>query len=309
MIDLAGVTNASGRSFDVNVEEAFRNAMRASLEEEKLLWKKGRSSDRFTLDLRLVEYRPGNAFQRWLLPGYGSTVLAVEGTVTDARSGIRTGTIRHERSVHFGGAYTVGAWSFIFDQVAADIARDLKVRIEKGGHFVVYLKPRADQGAVPQPGEQARKIKVSTVTDDRPDKGRIGTREAAFGVSMGDVRLGQRADETIRQALRDDLLAAGYRVVESGEDLTAEARLMRFWVRTKTTPLYWDVIGEIEMELAVSASERTSRPARRTFARSRTERTYAWPRAALLGKVLDACLGELMVKIRTDGMWTQPYAS
>lgn len=305
LVELKDVKNAAGQTFDVDVEEMLRKAMRAALQEEKLEWTAGACPDRFDLALRIVEYRPGNAFQRWLLPGYGSTVLAVEGTLRDAQTGAMAGTIRHERSVHFGGAYTIGAWAYIFDQVADDLARDLKIRIDQGGQFVVYLKPRADQAAVPQLSERAVKIKVATVADDRQDKGRIGTREAAFGVSMGDVHLGQKATEAMRQALRDDLLAAGYLVVESGQDLTVEGRLRKFLVHTDTTALYWDVVGDIEFELAVSSATQNADPARKTFTCHQVERTYVWPSATLLGKVLDACLADMMLNARTDGIWKQ----
>ncbi|GIW53604.1 MAG: hypothetical protein KatS3mg082_0008 [Nitrospiraceae bacterium] len=232
-------------------------------------------------------------------------MLAVEGTLRDTQTGVVAATIRHERSVHFGGAYTIGAWSYIFDQVADDLARDLKIRIDQGGQFVVYLNPRADQATAPQPSERAVKIKVAAVADERQDKGRIGTREAAFGVSMGDVHLGQKATEAMRQALRDDLLAAGYRVVESGQDLTVEGRLRKFWVHTDTTALYWDVVGDIEFELAVSAATQNAGPIRKTFTCHQVERTYVWPSATRLGNVLDACLADMMLSLRTDGIWRQ----
>lgn len=303
LVELREVTNRSGQTFDVDVEGMLRQAMQAALQEERLEWTSQARPEHFVLDLRITEYRPGNAFQRWLLPGYGSTVLAVEGAVTEAPTGAVAASFVHQRSVHWGGTYTIGAWKQIFDTVAGDIARDLKIRIERGGQFVVYLTPRADQAAVPPPGEQAVKIKLAGVTDERPDRGRIGTREAAFGVSMGEVHLGQNVADAVAQALRDDLIAAGYRVVDSGQDLTAEGRLRKFSVRTDTTPLYWDVVGEIELELGVVPAQSARASARKTFACRQVQRTYAWPSATLLGKVLDACVAEVMTKVRTDPAW------
>lgn len=303
LVELRDVKNASGQTFDVDVEATLRRAMHAALEQERLEWRSGARPDRLVLDLRITEYRPGNAFQRWLLPGYGSTVLAVEGTVKEAQTDALAASILHQRSVHFGGAYTIGAWKRIFDTVAGDIARDLKIRIERGGQFVVYLTPRADQAAVPQPSGQAVKIKLAGVTDARQDRGRIGTREAAFGVSMGEVHLGQNVADAVQQALSDDLLAAGYRLVETGQDLTAEGRLRKFWVRTDTTALYWDVVGEVELELAVVPATQTRESVQKAFACRQVQRTYVWPSATLLGKVLDACVAELMLKVRTDAGW------
>lgn len=305
LVELGEAKNASGHTFDVEVETMLRGAMRTALKDEQLEWTPGSKSPRFSLDLNIVEYRPGNAFQRWLAPGYGSTVLGVEGTLRETDTGALAATFRHERSVHFGGAYTIGAWATIFDQVAEDIARDLKVRIEQGGQFVVYLKPRADQSAVPQPAEEAVKIKIAAVKDERGEKGRIGTREAAFGVAMGDVHLGQNVTEAIRQALRDDLLASGHRIVESGEDLVAEGHLRAFWIHTDTTVLYWDVVANIELELVVSSAAPKTTPARKLFTCRQTERTYVWPSATVFGTVGDACVAELMLKVRTDDIWKQ----
>ncbi|WP_455370802.1 YajG family lipoprotein, partial [Petrachloros mirabilis] len=195
--------------------------------------------------------------------------------------------------------------SYVFDQVAEDIADDLKVRIEEGGRFIVYLKPRADQAAAQQPSERAVKIKLGPVSDDRREQGRIGLREAAFGVSMGDVHLAQKPADVIQRALRDDLMAAGYRVVDSGEDLIVVGHLRKFWVYTDTTPLYWDVIGEIEFEVAVRPSTQIQEGLSKTFACRESERTYVWPSATILGNVLDSCLADMMLKARADNIWKQ----
>lgn len=303
LVELKEVKNTSGQMFDVDTERLLRGAMVAALQSEKLDWTNNSPSARFTLDLDIVEYRQGNAFQRWLMPGYGSTVLGVRGVLKDEGSGAVAAEFVHERSVHFGGAYTIGAWSYVFDQVADDIAKDLKVRIEQGGKFLVYLKPRADQVALPRPTEQTVRIELSGVRDERQEKGRIGKREAAFGVSMGDVHLAQKPEEAVQRALRDDLLAVGYQVVTSDPDLIAEGRLQKFWVYTDTTPLYWDVIGEIEFEVLVRPAAHVQEWASKTFTCREVERTYAWPSATILGNVLDACLADMMQKARTDNIW------
>jgi len=51
----------------------------------------------------------GSAFQRWLLPGWGSTVLGVRGAHLDKQSGVPAAVITYQRNVHFGGLFTVGA--------------------------------------------------------------------------------------------------------------------------------------------------------------------------------------------------------
>ena len=250
--------------------------------------------------------RPGNAFQRWLLPGWGSTVLAVRGTLRDQPSGKSAASIDYQRSVHFGGLYTVGAWETIFPSVAGDIAQDLKVKIERGGDFVVALTPRAEQGPAPQPAENAPKIKVVAVTDGRPDRGRIGERTAAFGVSMGEVHLNRPVARALQEALVDDLLFAGYRVVESEQDMTVHGNVTKFWVHTDTTALYWDIVGEVQIALAIEPVMPGTQPVQRTYDCRAVERTYVWPSEGLMGKTLDRCLADMMERLRADPVWKQP---
>lgn len=299
-VELGEVTNPSGQRFDVDATGLLREAMANSLREESLAWSPGSPGDRFLLSLAIREYRPGNAFQRWLAPGYGSTVLAVEGTLRDAATGALAATVLHRRSVHWGGAYTIGAWRSVFGWVADDIAADLAVRIAQGGEFVVSVTPRAEQAPVAPPAADALAVRVASMSDARADKGRIGERQAAFGVSMGDVHLSRRVPELMREALIDELWAGGLRVVESGGDAVVDASVRRFWVHTDTTPLYWDVVGEIELELAVTSG---GAPRRRSFACRQVERTWTWPTAALAGRVLDGCLAELGTKLRGDAVW------
>jgi hypothetical protein len=299
-VAVGSVTNATSQSFDVDAPALLRDALASALAEEGLAPAGGPAA--FVLDLAITEYRPGNAFKRWLLPGYGSTILGVEGTLRDAVTGALAASVVHRRSVHAGGGYTIGAWKSVFGWVAADVAADLRVRIERGGEFVVSVTPRAEQEAAAEPAADAVAVRVAEVVDARGERGRIGERQAAFGVSMGDVYLSRRVRDVVREAIADDLLAGGRRVVASGEDLVVTPTLRRFWVHTDTTPLYWDVVGEIEVDVEVSAQG--SAPARQTFSCRQVERTWAWPTAALAGRVLDLCLGELGTKLRGDPIFT-----
>jgi hypothetical protein len=302
-VALGEFSNGTSESFDVDAVGLLHDAMAEALAHEGLAAPAGTAGGAFVLGLAITEYRPGNAFQRWLLPGYGSTILAVEGTLTDAASGALAAHVVHRRSVHWGGAYTIGAWRSIFGEVAGDIAADLRVRIEQGGEFVVTVTPRAEQAPAAEPAADALAVRVAEVADARAERGRIGERRAAFGVAMGDVHLSRRASDVVREALIDDLLAGGRRVVASGEDLVATPALRRFWVHTDTTALYWDVVAEIELELAVQAPGKA--PARRSFACRQVERTWVWPTAVLTGRVLDRCLAELGTKLRSDSVWVR----
>jgi hypothetical protein len=121
------VANKTGESFDIDIAAMLRDAMVNELAKENLLGQQG-ASDLVTMNVNIIEYRKGDAFKRWLWPGYGSTVLVVEATLLDAEGNVDA-TAQANRSVDAGGGYTTGAWKEIFEDVAADLVADLKVKI------------------------------------------------------------------------------------------------------------------------------------------------------------------------------------
>ncbi len=74
-IEISMVTNETGEQFDVEVEKMLADAFAEALREENLLWTGG-EGHKLTLSSKIVEYQKGDAFKRWLLPGWGSTVLS-----------------------------------------------------------------------------------------------------------------------------------------------------------------------------------------------------------------------------------------
>ena len=61
------------------------------------------------------------------------------------------------------------------------------------------------------------------------------------------------------------------------------------------------MVGEIELDIAVAVPGESE--TQRSFACRQIERTWAWPTAALAGRVLDLCLAELGAKLRSDPVW------
>ena len=123
------VTNKTGETFDIDIEAMLRDAMLDELKKQALLAELG-DAEVVTMDVNIIEYRKGDAFKRWLWPGYGSTVLVVEATLLD-REGNVDATAQANRSVDAGGGYTIGAWQSIFGNVAADLVTDLRTNIKK----------------------------------------------------------------------------------------------------------------------------------------------------------------------------------
>jgi hypothetical protein len=124
-MEIGAVSNVSGKEFEYDVESMLRNALSEALQAERLVWLGPDQPNHLILTARIVDYEPGNAFQRWLLPGWGSTVLSVDAELRDANTGSLAGSLSDRHSIAFGGGYTIGAWKAIFDAVAKDIASDL----------------------------------------------------------------------------------------------------------------------------------------------------------------------------------------
>ena len=121
------VANKTGESFDIDIETMLSDAMVNELTNENLL-AQDEADNVVTMDVNIIEYRKGDAFKRWLWPGYGSTVLVVEATLLDTEGNVDA-TAQANRSVDAGGGYTAGAWKVIFEDVAADLVADLKATI------------------------------------------------------------------------------------------------------------------------------------------------------------------------------------
>lgn len=127
-VEVGAVTNQTGHTFEVNVEQLLTNALAEELRSENLLWSGGESR-RLVLMSSIVEYEEGDAFKRWLLPGWGSTVLTVRGDLKDGERLV--GSVDARRTVSAGGVYTIGAWKSIFGDVAKDIVGELRTKIPK----------------------------------------------------------------------------------------------------------------------------------------------------------------------------------
>ena len=126
IIDAAPKDNR-GEQKDFDISGELRKQLESKLQENGLKAPSGAAGDALVLYAKILEYDPGSAFGRWLMPGVGSTVLSVECKLY--QSGSEVGTINALRTVSAGGFYTVGAWKSIFGTVAEDIVEELKKKI------------------------------------------------------------------------------------------------------------------------------------------------------------------------------------
>jgi uncharacterized lipoprotein YajG len=293
-------TNQTGQQFGFNIETEFRTDLEKQLAQLELLAPRSPAESDFLLNVNITDYRPGSAFERWVVPGWGSTVLTVRGDLLELDSRKVAAQIEDQRSVAAGGLYTIGAEHYIFNNVARDLAKDLRIRISKGGDFVLEARSRADVVAVTQPGSNARTVWLTGVTDKRADTGPIGERFAAFGVSMGDIYFSRDVADYFRENLELELTAAGCRLSNTNANLVLACDVNKFWVTTKTTPLYWDVVADISITVS---KPNQAPPQRQEFSASASKRTYVWPSASLCGEVLNQCMAEVMKQFRESKAW------
>jgi hypothetical protein len=128
-IEVGPVTNETGKTFDADLPQMFTDALTEQLQKQNLLWTQGLQGDHLIIATKIVEYDEGNAFKRWTLPGWGSTVITLHCELKESGSGKLVGSVEAHRTVSFGGAYTIGAWKTIFGSVAEDVVKELRAQI------------------------------------------------------------------------------------------------------------------------------------------------------------------------------------
>ncbi len=144
-IQLGEIRDSSTRHADMDLETMLSSALNRAIAEKGILWTGSSSAGRVVMDVEIIDYARGNAFKRWLLPGWGSTVLEVRcelrqdgdaaGAASDVSTGLSgpavVGSVEARRTVSMGGGYSIGAWRGIFDTVADDIAKELGEKLGK----------------------------------------------------------------------------------------------------------------------------------------------------------------------------------
>lgn len=128
-IELGRVMNKTGEEFDIDIKKMLSDSLAKKLKEKELLWS-GTGGSRLLLESNIIEYKKGDAFKRWLLPGWGATVLIIRCDLLDEANSI-VGSVQAKRTVSAGGGYTIGAWNTIFDNLANDVVEDLTKKIKK----------------------------------------------------------------------------------------------------------------------------------------------------------------------------------
>lgn len=122
-IEVEAIANKTSQTFEIDIQEMLRESLNKKLEADGILWA-NTNNPKLQLNVDIIEYLEGNAFKRWIMPGWGATILTIEATLKD--DGQIVGKANATRNIAAGGAYTIGAWKTVYDDIATDIIADLK---------------------------------------------------------------------------------------------------------------------------------------------------------------------------------------
>ena len=128
-IELLPAENVTGKTLDPPADQIFNEYMAGLLRDRKLL-NISPEPAALVLKPKLIEYEPGNAFGRWVLPGLGTTVCTMEAELLDKNTGALVGRMESRQTVSFGGAYSIGADHYICKRVADDLMKNIDKKLD-----------------------------------------------------------------------------------------------------------------------------------------------------------------------------------
>lgn len=149
----------------------------------------------------------------------------------------------------------------------------------------------------------SKKIRLQQYSDKRKpqmESIKIGSREAAFSVPMGEVYSEQPVFDVVRDAVKTEFVRNGHLVVSENEDLAIGGEIRAFSVGTSVTPLYWDVIGEVGFSLEARKAGEGSPITLGPYEGKQVERTYLYPGAAIMERVTGGALDNAVRAMGSD---------
>jgi hypothetical protein len=128
------------------------------------------------------------------------------------------------------------------------------------------------------------------VNDQRTPGVVTSKREAAFGVPMGNVTFDPPEAQVVKNILEVELTKI-LRKKGKQSQLDFVCDLVEFGANMKTTTLYWDVVGRIQLILKQNGKKYN------LFGKH-LERTYVWPDKSIITRVVDESLKQIAADLR-----------
>lgn len=99
-IEVGSVVNETGQTFDIDIEAMLKESITEALKNEKLICT-GSEGHKLVLSSKIINYKKGDAFKRWLMPGWGGTELSIQCDLKDGDKIV--GSAEARRTVVAGG--------------------------------------------------------------------------------------------------------------------------------------------------------------------------------------------------------------
>lgn len=131
----------------------------------------------------------------------------------------------------------------------------------------------------------------------------IGGKQAGLGLPVNDVSVDRPIAEIIHNELRRELTNNGYTNNNLDENITITGKILDFWIGTDVTALYWDVYGEVQIEIEIKTTNGEPIKIGPYYAKN-IERTYTGPIDTIMTKVIMSSLNEVIKKILSDNNFT-----
>lgn len=131
--EVGTVADTSG--FDLEKAEGVNLTKEFTDKLQQALKKEGIQGSEYKLNVRIVQYAPGNALGRWFLgvtPRHSSatTIMKTWTKVVNSK-GEEVAEMDVERVIGSGGLASVGAWRTVIEDVAVATVQSLKEELEK----------------------------------------------------------------------------------------------------------------------------------------------------------------------------------
>jgi hypothetical protein len=125
-------SNDTGQTYELDISGVFTDDLISALRSRgyTVLDPNTAPADTVIVQCSFISYAPGSAFQRWLLPGSGSTEATVKTSLINKSTGSVLGRMLTEEHQTSGGLYTVGAYKYILERVANEVAEGIDTKIK-----------------------------------------------------------------------------------------------------------------------------------------------------------------------------------
>jgi hypothetical protein len=115
-------------------------------------------------------------------------------------------------------------------------------------------------------------------------------REAAFGVSMGDITFDPSETQIVKNVLEVELTKLmKEKGIQTNKYFSCD--IINFDIKTPAKTLYWDVVGRIDLILKHDGKEYS-------LSGTHTERTYVYPSETIINKTLDESLKQIVAQLK-----------